>query len=272
MPMKIKVDGPAIRKARNEKNISRQELCNLAKDMGLNIGRASIERMEGAASTDRFVQDKVKIVAEALGINLVDIIVVNHDSVEKIEGKLVTSGRELRELLDRTEKFVLDVRIEPDEKDLQELIIKTVTAWDNQARRFDEPKSQIDQIKNDFQNKNLIEHFASKDIHIYHASSHQIAYFNIDSNWVEDDDGNPIEDFGSGRAEFASCSYDSVKKAQNSDAYIPDFDGVGAQIVDYLIMCPTQEAPIIFHETNPFGFPEGTLRHYQDEFKNSNQS
>ena len=71
---------------------------------GLNIGRASIERMEGAASTDRFVQDKVKIVAEALGINLVDIIVVNHDSVEKIEGKLVTSGRELRELLDSTEK------------------------------------------------------------------------------------------------------------------------------------------------------------------------
>jgi hypothetical protein len=269
MPMKIKVDGPAIRKARNQKNISRQELCNLAKDMGLNIGRASIERMEGAASTDLFIQDKVKIVAEALGINLIDIIVVNHDSVERIETKLVTSGRELREILDRTEKLVLDVRIEPNDKDLQELIIKTVTAWDNEAKRFDEPKSQIDQIKNDFENKNLIEHFASSDIHIYHASSHQIAYFDIDCNWEEDDDGNIIGDYGSGRAEFASCSYDSVENAQNG---FPGFDGVGAQIVDYLIMCPTQEAPIIFHETNPFGFREGTLRHYQDEFKNSNQS
>ena len=272
MPMKIKVDGPAIRKARNQKNISRQELCNLAKDMGLSIGRASIERMEGAASTDLFVQDKVKIVAEILGVNLVDIIVINHDSVEKIEAKLVTSGRELREILDRTEKFVLDVRIEPDEKDLQEFIIETVTDWDNEARRFDEPKSQIDQIKDDFQKKNLIEHFASKDIHIYHASSHQIAYFNIDCEWAEDDDGNPTEDFGSGRAEFASCSHDSVENEQNSDDYFPDFDGVGAQIVDYLILCPTQDAPIIFHETNPFGFPEGTLHHYQDKFKNSNPS
>ena len=40
MPMKIKVDGPAIREARDQKNISRQELCDLAKDMGLKIGRA----------------------------------------------------------------------------------------------------------------------------------------------------------------------------------------------------------------------------------------
>jgi hypothetical protein len=269
MSMKVQVNGAEILRARKEKNISRQTLCNLANAKGFSISRPSIERMEGATSKDFFVQDKVKIVAEILDIDLASITLIKRESVDSIEAEIVTSGRALREILKQTEKLVLDVRVEPSETDLQELIIKTVTDWDNQAKNFDEERSQIDLIKYDFKSKNLIEYFASCDIRIYHVRTHQIAFFDIDCLWAEDDNGNPTENLGSGRADFSSCSYDSYTKAQNQNDHAPDFDGVGAQIVDYLILDNSQDILNIFHQTNPFGFPEGTLERVKEEFQNA---
>jgi transcriptional regulator with XRE-family HTH domain len=265
--MKVQVNGSEIRRARDEKNISRQRLCDLANERGFSISRPSIERMEGATSTDFFVQDKVKIVAEILDVDLAMITLIKRESVDSIEAELLTSGRALREILKQTEKLVLDVRVEPGERDLQELIIKTVINWDNQAKRFDEEKSQIDLIKNDFESKNLIKYFASCDIHIYHARTHQIAFFDFDYLWAEDENGHPTTNLGTGRPEFSTKSYATFTNDQTYPAH--DFDGVGAQIVDYLILCNSQGVPMIFHQTNPFDFPEGTLERLNDEFQNA---
>lgn len=269
MSMKVQVNGAEILRVRNEKNISRQRLCDLASDKGLSISRPSIERMELATSENFFFQDKVKIVAEILDVDLASITLIKRESVETIEAELLTSGSALREILKQTEKLYLHVKVEPSERDLQEIIIKTVTDWENQAKHFDEEESQVKLIKNNFESKNLIEYFASCNIRIYHVRTHQIAFFDVDCFWAEDDNGNPAKNLGSGRPNFSSCSYASYVNAQDRDDYASDFDGVGAQIVDYLILDNSEVAPKIFHQTNPFGFPEGTLERVKEQLQNA---
>ena len=265
MTTKVRIDGLAILKARSDKKMSRQDLCNTADLKGLSISRPSIERMEAAKATDLFVLEKVKIVAEVLDINLGEIVQIERDSVDKVETVVVTTGRQLQEVFNQTEKLIIDVQAEPSESDLQDLIIKSLTDWDNEAKGYSETRGQIDQIKNAFEKKNVLDHFGSNNIFVYHGRTHQIGYFEIIGDWTEDDDGNPIE-FVNQAVQFPSISYESFESRSTSDGHDFDFDGVAAQVVDYIILSSSEKAPTIFHQTNPLGFPQGTLDRCTNEF------
>ena len=265
MTTKVRIDGPAILKARSDKKMSRQELCNTATLKGLSISRPSIERMEAAKGTDLFVLEKVKIVAEVLDINLGEIIQIERDSVDKIETSAVTTGRRLQEIFNQTEKLIIDVQAEPSESDLQSLIIKSLTDWDNEAKGYSETQGQIDQIKDAFEKKNVLDHLGSNNIFVYHGRTHQIGYFEIIGDWTEDDDGNPIE-FVNQKVQFSSTSYESFESRPTSNGHDFYFDGVAAQVVDYIVLSSSEKAPTIFHQTNPLGFPQGTLDRCTNEF------
>ena len=216
MTTKVRIDGPAILKARSDKKMSRQELCNTATLKGLSISRPSIERMEAAKGTDLFVLEKVKIVAEVLDINLGEIIQIERDSVDKIETSAVTTGRRLQEIFNQTEKLIIDVQAEPSESDLQSLMIKSLTDWDNEAKGYSETQGQIDQIKDAFEKKNVLDHLGSNNIFVYHGRTHQIGYFEIVGDWTEDADGNPIE-FVNQEVHFSSSSYESFESRSTSN-------------------------------------------------------
>ena len=265
MTTKVRIDGPAILKARSDKKMSRQELCNTANQKGLSISRPSIERMEAAEGTDLFVLEKVKIVAEVLDINLGKIIQIERDSVDKIETSAVTTGRRLQEIFNQTEKLIIDVQAEPSESDLQSLIIKSLTDWDNEAKGYSETLGQIDQIKDAFEKKNVLDHLGSSNIFIYHGRTHQIGYFDVVGDWTEDADGNPME-FVNQEVQFSSISYESFESRSKSNGYDFDFDGIAAQVVDYIILSSSEKAPTIFHQTNPHGFPQGTLDRCTNQF------
>ena len=265
MSTKVRIDGPAILKARSNKKMSRQELCNTALLKGLSISRPSIERMEAAKVTDLFVFEKVKIVAEVLDINLGEIVQIERDSVDKVETVVVTTGRQLQEVLNQTENLIIDVQTEPSECDLQNLIIKSLTDWDNEAKRYSETQTQIDKIKDAFEKKNVLDRLSSNNTFVYHGRTHRIGYFEVLGDWTEDADGNPIE-FVNERVRFSPISYESFRRRSTADGYDFDFDGVAAQVVDYIVLSSSEKAPTIFHETNPLGFPQGTLDRGTNEF------
>ena len=267
MTTKVRIDGPAILKARSDKKMSRQELCNTATLKGLSISRPSIERMEAAKGTDLFVFEKVKIVAEILDINLGEIVQIERDSVDKVETVVVTTGRQLQEVFNQTEKLIIDVQAEPSESDLQDLIIKSLTDWDNEAKKYPETQTltQIDKVKNAFEKKNVLDRLSSNNTFVYHGRTHQISYFEVLGDWTEDVDGNPIE-FVNERVSFSPISYESFQRRSTSDGYDFDFDGIAAQVVDYIVLSGSEKAPTIFHQTNPLGFPQGTLDRCTNEF------
>ena len=80
------------------------------------------------------------------------------------------------------------------------------------------------------------------------------------------EDEEAIEFIPEGAA-FSSISYQEKLARDNLSTYGHDFDGIGAQRIDYLIFSDAQVAPWVNHQTNPFGFPEGTLQSISEDYE-----
>jgi hypothetical protein len=265
MSTKVRIDGQVIREARSKQKLSRQKLCDIGAEKRTPIGRASIERMETASTTQLFAYDKVKIIADLLNMNIGEIIQVEASSFENLETLVLQSGGELKEILKRADKLIVDTRIEPDDLHLQKLIIELLEDWDKEVRSKNEEKHSIDTVKDIFKKKNQLKELSENSIFVYHARSYQVAYFDVTGQEIYDEDGEQI-DFLVDGVEFKALSYEMINAHERDGNYAPDFDGIGAQVVDYLILSD-DEKPTIKHKTNPFGFPDGTLISISEEYE-----
>lgn len=260
MSTKVKIDGRVIRETREAQKLSRQKLCNLGAEQKKIVGRASIERMEAAKPDQFFAYDTVKIVADLLDINIGKIVQVEtqaKESFTKLNTARLNSGNELTKILLRTDKLIVRSYAEPDDIQMQNFILETAAQWDQQSKATQPLDEPLYDLKNTFEKKNQLSLLSKSGIHLYHASTYQVAYFDIDGDEVTDESGEQTAFISRGPV-FSSMSY-LEKKAADSHNYGFDFDGVGAQQVDYLVLSDDEEAPLINHHTNPFGFPEGTL-------------
>lgn len=272
MSTKVKINGRAIREAREAQKLSRQRLCDLGAEKKKMIGRASIERMEAAQPDQYFAYDTVKIVADLLDINIGKIVQVENQAAEsfiKLKAERLSSGNELTNILAHTDKLVVQSYAEPDDLQLQNFILEAAAQWDQQSKATQTLDEPLYDLKNTFQKKNQLSFLSQNGIHLYHVSTYQVAYFDIDGDELTDEHGEQIG-FIPGGPVFSPVSY-LQKQAIDQSHVGHDFDGVGAQKVDYLILSDHEEAPFINHHTNPLGFPEGTLEEISETYERLRQ-
>jgi len=269
MSTKVRIDGRVIEEARKAQKLSRQKLCNLGHDRKTPIGRASIERMEAAKPNQLFAYDKVKIVADLLDIEVGNVIQVEaktSNSSDKLATTAITSGNQLSTILSRTEKLIITSHVEPEDVKLQESIIEIATEWDSEAKATVTNIESIEQMQASFKKKNQLKQLADNCIYVYHANSYRVAFFDIDGREIYGDNEEEVEFIPQG-ATFSSVSYAVKQASDNLSTYGYDFDGIGAQRIDYLIFSDAEVAPWVNHQTNPFGFPEGTLQSISEDYE-----
>ena len=269
MSTKVRIDGRVIEEARKAQKLSRQKLCNLGHDRKTPIGRASIERMEAAKPNQLFAYDKVKIVADLLDIEVGNVIQVEaktSNSSDKLATTAITSGNQLSTILSRTEKLIITSHVEPEDVKLQESIIEIATEWDSEAKATVTNIESIEQMQASFKKKNQLKQLADNCIYVYHANSYRVAFFDIVGREIYGANEEDVEFIPQG-ATFSSVSYAVKQASDNLSTYGYDFDGIGAQRIDYLIFSDAEVAPWVNHQTNPFGFPEGTLQSISEDYE-----
>ena len=269
MSTKVRIDGRVIEEARKAQKLSRQKLCNLGHDRKTPIGRASIERMEAAKSDQLFAYDKVKIVADLLDIEVGHIIQVEaktSNSSDKLATTAINSGNQLSTILSRTEKLIITSHVEPEDVTLQQFIIEIAKEWDLESKSTVTKIESIEQLQASFKKKNQLKNLSDNCIYVYHANSYRVAFFDIVGREIYGEDEEAIEFIPEGAA-FSSISYQEKQARDNLSTYGHDFDGIGAQRIDYLIFSDSQVAPWVNHQTNPFGFPEGTLQSISEDYE-----
>jgi len=269
MSTKVRIDGRVIEEARKAQKLSRQKLCNLGNDRKTPIGRASIERMEAAKPNQLFAYDKVKIVADLLDIEVGSVVQVEaktSNSSDKLATTAITSGNQLSTILSRTEKLVITSHVEPEDVKLQQFIIEIATEWDLESKPTVTNIESIEQMQASFKKKNQLKQLADNGINVYHANSYRVAFFDIDGTEIYGDSEEEVEFIPQG-ATFSSISYAEKQARDKLSTYGYDYDGIGAQRIDYLIFSDAQVAPWVNHQTNPFGFPEGTLKSISEDYE-----
>ena len=268
MSTKVRVNSLAIKEFRKAKGLSRQAVSNAAKNNNLNISRPTIERLESAQKTDRFLYEKVKILADTLEVSITKIIQIEANSYDNVVTRQILEGRDLQNILSSCDKLLYDVRVEPTDINTQNFLLEILDDWEKDSQSSMNNIKQLDKIKDAFNKRSSIDELRSNGIYIHHGESHEIAYFDVHGGWDLDDKNESIWT-GKETVNFISVDADIDKLEHH-----PGFDGIGAQQVDIIVISNSEETPKLIHNVNPNKFSQTEVDEFSSrymKFKSENK-